>query len=543
MRVRTGKVIKAISLLGNQTSIVLNNFYSSDANRSYGDGEYVESGGGGLLAKGKLFNLALNSAHTYLFIRLDSLPIDKTAEYTIASDGSVTSRGFYRPDNTNYTLIWFSGITEAIGFHSYRWGGDAWTSDNYPISYSLLDLTETFGSGKEPTAQQFYNKYKDKLELLATGNEIVIDSKSGKIMTEDSNEDIISCNVAVKEYGYNQLCELKSLTSSGITFTPTSDCKLSITGNIAAGGNTAYYTYSFLDTTHKYYFKIVGQSTTSTVDWYCGGEYLYLSSNATQELIRKPTAAGLNINVRAGFSGPYEVQISCIDLTWWYGPGKEPSTVQEFKEKFPNDYYGFCSTPIKLTKNMINAIPVYGYNQIISPTVTPGANWGTASVSSDGVITYTVTGRGNSAAVYRQLYSGGATANHKYYMRAKVKASINTTDTVFVFDGKYTGNYRYQLVANTWTQLENMVTVVTPSTSGGVAGFNYIYIQMNDQTAEIGSTMQVKDWQFIDLTEWYGAGSEPSTVEEFKATFPYKYYQYCKKSLLNKYQINALGNN
>lgn len=49
--------------------------------------------------------------------------------------------------------------------------------------------------------------------------------------------------------------------------------------------------------------------------------------------------------------------------------------------------------------------------------------------------------------------------------------------------------------------------------------------------------------QIIDLTDWYGAGNEPTTVEEFKATFPNKYYPYSKKTLLNKYMINGLGNN
>lgn len=65
--------------------------------------------------------------------------------------------------------------------------------------------------------------------------------------------------------------------------------------------------------------------------------------------------------------------------------------------------------------------------------------------------------------------------------------------------------------------------------------------QRSDRT--IGDSVTVKDVMFIDLTDWYGAGNEPATVAEFKNSFPYKYYQYMKKTLLNKYMINELGTN
>lgn len=47
--------------------------------------------------------------------------------------------------------------------------------------------------------------------------------------------------------------------------------------------------------------------------------------------------------------------------------------------------------------------------------------------------------------------------------------------------------------------------------------------------------------QIIDLTDWYGAGKEPSTVQEFKDTF-YKVYYPTQTTVLylNKYAINNL---
>ena len=49
-------------------------------------------------------------------------------------------------------------------------------------------------------------------------------------------------------------------------------------------------------------------------------------------------------------------------------------------------------------------------------------------------------------------------------------------------------------------------------------------------------------YMLIDLTDWYGAGDEPTTVAEFRATFPNKYYPFSKKRLLNRYMINKLIN-
>ena len=57
-----------------------------------------------------------------------------------------------------------------------------------------------------------------------------------------------------------------------------------------------------------------------------------------------------------------------------------------------------------------------------------------------------------------------------------------------------------------------------------------------------GDYFKVKDVQIIDLTDWYGAGNEPTTLAEFKQTFPNKYYPFSKKRLLNKYMINKLEN-
>ena len=41
-----------------------------------------------------------------------------------------------------------------------------------------------------------------------------------------------------------------------------------------------------------------------------------------------------------------------------------------------------------------------------------------------------------------------------------------------------------------------------------------------------GTYIEVRNWLYFDLTQMFGAGNEPDTVEEFKALFPNEYYDY-----------------
>lgn len=53
-----------------------------------------------------------------------------------------------------------------------------------------------------------------------------------------------------------------------------------------------------------------------------------------------------------------------IDLTDWFGIGKEPTSVEEFTAKFPRAYYGFWKKLIRLTRRQINSPNAYAYNQV-----------------------------------------------------------------------------------------------------------------------------------------------------------------------------------
>ena len=83
-----------------------------------------------------------------------------------------------------------------------------------------------------------------------------------------------------------------------------------------------------------------------------------------------------------------------------------------------------------------------------------------------------------------------------------------------------------------WNTYYKITTLNADKTSAWTAFFTY-----QPALEEI----KFRNIMAIDLTDWYGPGNEPTTVEEFKQTFPNKYYPYSQKRLLNKYMINKLA--
>jgi len=131
----------------------------------------------------------------------------------------------------------------------------------YPLAFSLIDLTAI---GLDTlTAEQFYNKYNRYLPLLATGEEITIDNKTGQIAYENLNDDVIRCKAAGGSsdiyYGYNQYTQLWSDGSyGGVTITATNNGRGILLQNTA----TSWFTYDNLfNTTILSGHKVLVRST------------------------------------------------------------------------------------------------------------------------------------------------------------------------------------------------------------------------------------------------------------------------------------------
>ena len=231
-----------------------------------------------------------------------------------------------------------------------------------------------------------------------------------------------------------------------------------------------------------------------------------------------------------------------IDLTDWFGAGKEPSTVAEFKEKFIKEYYGFCPTPIKLTRYQIESLPNYGYNQlanILSASNVTSENM-TKTFNEIGKITLTTTS-GALSNITRASFTADIIEGHKYYLAEKIKIGSNIPATKIVVTDKQDKLFLTEIITSNTQANTSYDYAIIKTATGSYTGdlIRFVYLQ---GTKYENVTFDVENIIFIDLTDWYGAGSEPTTIEEFKATFPNLYYPYSKKRLLNKYMINKLIN-
>ena len=129
----------------------------------------------------------------------------------------------------------------------------------------------------------------------------------------------------------------------------------------------------------------------------------------------------------------------------------------------------------------------------------------TISVSNN-ILTITATSA-NVHVYVNQIYELKV-VGHVMACFATVKSSVDTTGTTLSFGGNII-NY-HALTAGVWTDLKEIATVQNDSDS-------YRLYLDRAVARPIGTTLDVKNMMCIDLTLIYGAGNEPSTVEEFES--------------------------
>ena len=278
-------------------------------------------------------------------------------------------------DGNNYYALISPTTSATNGVPSFQFG----VTQNLPAiaNYALIiDLTEI--GLDNLTAQEFYNKYNKYFPLIATGEEITIDDKAGQVSLKEKNSNnTISCKVAGGSsdiyYGYNQLIrsgdftDMSEWTSYNCNIETVEDGYIKLTttatnGRILQYPNHGGYT---LRTDHLYLIHLDVKDIDGKFSM-VGFEYLELSTGINY-LIKHGNGKTL-INIYGGYDrvGTYIIMknLFIIDLTEWYGAGKEPTTAQEFYSKFTKSLYGDCISPIKLTRYQIEALPNYGYNQM-----------------------------------------------------------------------------------------------------------------------------------------------------------------------------------
>ena len=131
-------------------------------------------------------------------------------------------------------------------------------------------------------------------------------------------------------------------------------------------------------------------------------------------------------------------------------------------------------------------------------------------------ITLTVTSTSTRSRIYRSDLT--FSAGHKYYAHAELKASENAEPLYF---SVATTNFTATTTStNEWAILEGLVNQESDGTTVTLAyGLN------NSHRLPTNGTLTARKVWVIDLTEMYGAGNEPATIEEFKSIYFLDYYK------------------
>ena len=578
MRVRYGKPIKVKSIFNYNNSLV-----SSDVKANFTIG--ATRWGDNILTN------ANNKTYLYSIFKPD------TKYYVWIKATCVQYNGTGKEEASNFAnIFWFSNMfttSQPLSSHYLKYTGDTWESSFqlqtkadpdfseatywywYTNRYTdgtlnkvkfdmvIFEIDEANGLTKA-----YYDAHKTNFTLAADGSEVVIDDRAGQVAYENLNDNVIRCKVAGGSsglyYGYNQLFNCIRTTNSDGTIT---------------FDDTGIYTYTFGSTisSNAYTNVIVDE----TVGFTPGNKYLLMRyikaphngkfycryQNYSQQIdvtantwitdnnIITATSGG-SISSYIGPSNPseqgyiqgdnYRVRHQIINLTDWFGAGKEPTTVAEFKEKFSKDYYGVCLAPIKLTRYQIEALPNYGYNQLTQYgdfSIATGTSWlrefGNFTISNN---TLTLT-NDNASHTYLDIFRRVPIVNaHKYLIGATIKTSraIDNNGIYFnLLNTNYTGiSTTYRDSGDFVTKAKETWGIITANASDS-NGFVFYKVFASWTGAD---TIEFQKCILIDLTDWYGAGNEPTTVTEFRETFPNLYYPYSKKHLLNKYMINKLIN-
>lgn len=169
------------------------------------------------------------------------------------------------------------------------------------------------------------------------------------------------------------------------------------------------------------------------------------------------------------------------------------------------------------------------WNQEIVDGNFPSAdNWTTAGSKlsvSGGIATVTITGTAVTAGIRPSAMP--IVTGHKYLFSAEIRATVGSS-SAFALSTSYIAPDPKRLgsIDGEWAR---KTTIVDGARDGNAT----LQLRTNQNGNTAGNVFQFKNVMFFDLTKIFGAGNEPSTVEEFRAMFPNDYYAYSEPTLLS----------
>lgn len=158
-----------------------------------------------------------------------------------------------------------------------------------------------------------------------------------------------------------------------------------------------------------------------------------------------------------------------------------------------------------------------------------GSTYGVVSVAN-GVTTMTIIDNppNHYTPSLRRMDLPMTIFNHKVYLRADVYGT-KTSVWRFEYGGGGNGVQFNNISGGAWVTISSIMQRSTAQTSGNIT----IYPYYTSASWSANDTWSIRNIKLIDLTLMFGAGNEPTSVEEFESMFPLDYYDYNAGQLLS----------
>ncbi|MCQ2232648.1 MAG: hypothetical protein MJZ30_12450 [Paludibacteraceae bacterium] len=405
----------------------------------------------------------------------------------------------------------------------------------------VFDLTAMFGEGKEPTIEQFRKmypcdyypycegewRYANKGQWVNFNQLIDINSISLTNCTISKINDIYT--ISKKNISSYAICRFTSMNDRHLENHKYLYCITSIstnTGGVRFGITNSSGATRTAFSNHNY--NIVGNS--------------YLLTPAFSE--NSNFANTIRIALTEGVNDYSFKNVQVIDLTQMFGEGNEPTTVEEFKALYPNEYYEYVESRYEDTGGyyedgqVVEHIPDTAFVTPIpelpeeircveNPKIEVGSKgvmWNQLSkITSSGVSSGLTTTRIDDITAHITGTSSITSQPEVLFDRIIVQTGHIYYTNVICLEGDAEKMYMksFNGTFRSMAYFGEQIKKNTYSVDNYKARWQLDLRDRDD--AEIDIVIRL---QAIDLTLMFGAGNEPTTVEEFRAMFPKDYYPY-----------------
>ena len=322
-------------------------------------------------------------------------------------------------------------------------------------------------------------------------------------------------------------------TNKGITITNNGDGSITLNGTATSDGELYSLQYINLINGHKYFiYDNQGGSfgdvvfTLDALGSAGNREGNIETCNITSGPLRRNAyfyvVSGTVINNRI-----YKPQL--FDLTEMFGSGHEPTTVAEFRQKFPDELYPYSPlTNLQSNKRMIkvsNVCQLYAKNIWKEYTDLYGVS---IKNNNDGSIT--LNGTATETFFYTNRLDYEIKPNHKYLYFDHYPQTPSWESYIGGCEGKVNHESEAKFAVYSLNK-DGTIDSSSPNLPSNTLLNTFCMVYKGFTLNNI----TIKP-QLFDLTEMYGAGHEPETVAEFRQKFPDELYPYSPQCWLTSYQ-------